>query len=310
MQDVREGLTGREKSLPPWLFYDAAGSRLYEQITQLPEYYLTRAERSIFERHADDIVEAATRGTSDPLQLMELGAGAATKSQLLLAAVLRRQRRTTFMPADISPESLKPAVTRLRRELPRSRIVPVVGPHEAALTAVSRLTGRQLVLFIGSSIGNYTSAQALALLAAIRRSLRAGSALLLGTDLRKDPQTLIAAYDDAGGVTAAFNRNVLVRLNRELGARFDPSRFRHVALWNGPASRIEMHLESTVDQIVPIEALHLQIELRSGERIHTESSVKYDEAMVDALFAGAGFERERTFFDGEKRFAVHLARCA
>jgi dimethylhistidine N-methyltransferase len=306
--EVRLGLTRRDKELPSWLFYDAEGCRLYEEITRLPEYYLTRAERSIFEEHADDIVAAAARGTGEPVHMMELGAGAATKSQLLLEAVLRRQRSATFMPADISPASLKPAVERMKRELPTARIVPVVGPHEVALESVSRLRGRQLVLFIGSSIGNYTAPEALGLLTAVRRSLRSGGALLLGTDLRKAPETLIAAYDDASGVTAAFNLNILARLNRELKARFDPTRFRHVALWNSAGSRIEMHLESTVDQIVPIEALDLQIELRRGERIHTESSVKYDNAMVDTLFAGAGFTRERTFLDGEKRFAVHVAR--
>ena len=306
---VRSGLLRSDKQLPPWLFYDAEGSRLYERITELPEYYLTRAEWSIFERHADQMIAAAADGRSRPLDLAELGAGTATKSILVVRAAVRRQGGTTFMPTDVSAEALAIATARIARELPRVTIRPVVGHHERALDAIRTLEERQLVLFIGSSIGNYEDDEARALLRAIRRSLRAGGALLLGTDLRKDPVALVRAYDDAQGVTAAFDKNVLARINRELGGGFDLDAFRHVALWNAARSRIEMHLESLVDQTVRIAALGVEVPFVRGERIHTESSVKYDDAMVDDMLQRSGFARESTHLDADERFAVHLARA-
>lgn len=306
-QAVSEGLMRRRKRLPPWLFYDAAGSSLFERITELPEYYPTRAERSIFEEQGDAIVAAA--GGKVSLHVAELGAGTATKSQILLRAAVRRQGRTTFLPTDVAPAPLAIAVARFAREEPEVEVSPVVGHHELALESIRKLADRQLVLFIGSSIGNYTNGEAGAFVRAIRQSLRPGGALLLGTDLRKSPSVLVPAYDDAQGVTAMFNKNMLARINRQLGGHFDLNRFRHVALWNAAESRIEMHLESTCDQIVYIDSLRTHVTFRRGERIHTESSVKYDEAMVDALLVGAGFKREQTFLDRERRFAVHLARA-
>jgi len=169
------------------------------------------------------------------------------------------------------------------------------------------LAGGKVVLFVGSSIGNYEGPDAIDLLAGIRGALDPGDALILGTDLRKDPAVLVPAYDDAAGVTAAFNRNVLARINRELGGRFDLERFRHVALWNDTASRIEMHLESDGDQVVAIDRLGISVRFRDRERIHTESSVKYDDAMVDALLGAARFRRSQTWTDAQHRFAVHLA---
>ena len=305
---VRSGLLRPDKRLPPWLFYDAEGSRLYEQITELPEYYLTRAEWSIFQSRGDEIVAAAANGSSRPLDVAELGAGTATKSLLLLQATVRRQGGTIFMPTDVSAEALAIATERIAREEPRVTVRPVVGHHEQALLEIRTLEQHQLVLFIGSSIGNYEDEDARELLRAVRRSLRKGGALLLGTDLRKDPRTLVRAYDDAQGVTAAFDKNLLVRINRELGGGFDLDSFRHVALWNDARSRIEMHLESLVDQTVRIAGLRVDVPFRRGERIHTESSVKYDDAMVDDLLGASGFTREATLLDAEERFAVHLAR--
>jgi L-histidine N-alpha-methyltransferase len=306
---VRSGLLRSDKKLPPWLFYDAEGSRLYERITELPEYYLTRAEWSIFATHSDEIVAAASGGKGRVLDLAELGAGTATKSLLLVRAAVRRQGSTTFMPTDVSAEALAVATARIARELPRVTIRPVVGHHEHALDAIRTLEERQLVLFIGSSIGNYEDDEARALVRAIRGSLRSGGALLLGTDLRKDPNQLVSAYDDAQGVTAAFDKNVLARINRKLGGTFDLDSFRHVALWNEGRSRIEMHLESLADQTVRIAALGVDVPFHRGERIHTESSVKYDDAMVDDLLEPSGFARETTHLDAEGRFAVHLARA-
>ncbi len=306
---VRAGLTAPVKRLPPYLFYDAPGSALFEEITELAEYYPTRTERAIFEREGDAIVAEAMRLAGAKLDVLELGAGSATKSQLLLRALARRQQQTHFLPADVSRAALDDAVARLRREEPALSVLPLVGTHDAALARARRWEGNLLVLFIGSSIGNWDDGDAVPLLADIRLTLGARGVLLLGTDLRKPLEVLLPAYDDARGVTAAFNRNVLARINRELGGHFVLGRFRHVALWNEAASSVEMHLESTVEQRVRIDALELEIPFRAGERIHTESSHKYDEPRIDRLLGAAGLVRERSFFDERRWFGVHLARA-
>jgi L-histidine Nalpha-methyltransferase len=305
--DVRAGLLATPKRLPPYLFYDDAGSRLYEDITRLPEYYLTRTERAILEEHADAIVlRAAT--SPGPLRILELGAGSATKTELLLRAALRLQGECVYVPVDVSRSAIEEAKERLARVLAGVQVEPVVMPHFEAFRHLSPGPGPDLVLFIGSSIGNFDDDEAIALLGGVRGALGSRASLLLGTDLRKDPATLLRAYDDAAGVTAAFNKNLLVRINRELGADFDVDRFRHVARWNEPASRVEMHLASEGRQTVTLRALALRVDFEAGETIHTESSVKYDLAHVERLFAGAGFRREETFRDADGRFAVHLAR--
>lgn len=304
---VHEGLARTPKSLPPWLFYDEEGSRLFEEITELPEYYLTRAERELFEAHAAELVRAAAAGRR--LTVVELGAGTATKSQILLREAVRLQGKTVYMPVDVSAEPLRAARARLAVEEPEVVVRPLAVRHEEAMGFVRELPGRRLVLFIGSSIGNYDEEDAVSLLAVVRRALRPGDALLLGTDLRKGLDVLVPAYDDAAGTTAAFNKNVLARINRELGGEFDLDRFRHVAVWNGERSRIEMHLESLGEQRVAIADLGIEVALRDGERIHTESSVKYDLPMADRLLGAAGFRRERTVTDPEGRFAEHLARA-
>jgi L-histidine Nalpha-methyltransferase len=307
-EDVRRGLSSTPKSLPAYLFYDDEGSRLYEQITELDEYYPTRTERAILAQHAADIVRRVRLDATEPLRIVELGAGTATKTTLLLEAVIAEQGECVFVPIDVSRAALDEATDRLARELPAVDVQPFVGRHEAAFDTIRALGPRRLVLFIGSSIGNFDDAAALALLRGVRKSLTPGGALLLGTDLRKDPARLVAAYDDASGVTAAFNRNILRHINRELGAGFEPERFRHVAVWNDDASRIEMHLESREAHDVHIGAIDLVVRLGEGERIHTESSVKYDLPRIDALLGAAGFTRETTYSDEEQLFAVHLAR--
>jgi L-histidine Nalpha-methyltransferase len=305
---VARGLLAKQKSLPPFLFYDEEGSRLFEEITRLPEYYPTRVERSILEAFADEIVEAAAAGTAFPLRVIELGAGTATKSEIILRAVVARQGGCLFAPVDVSESAIAEATARLAKRLPTVTVQPLAMHHDVALPHIRTIGPRRLVLFIGSSIGNFEDDEAIGLLRGVRESLAPGGALLLGTDLRKDPSVLVPAYDDARGVTAAFNKNVLGRINRELGGEFDLDRFAHVALWNERRSRIEMHLESLCDQHVAIEALGIEIRFRQGERIHTESSVKYDEPHVDRLLGAAGFVRERTFTDPRAYFAVHLAR--
>lgn len=308
-EEVRRGLSAPRKSLPPHLFYDEEGSRLYELITELEEYYPTRTERAILERHAREIVALASSGTSLPLHVVELGAGSAQKTRLVLAAAIAAHGAALYLPVDVSPSALASAKARLEAELPEIRVLPFVGRHEQAVEAIARLGPRRLVLFIGSSIGNFEDEDAVKLLRAVRRGLEPGDALLLGTDLKKSPKRLVPAYDDARGVTAAFNKNVLRRINRELDADFQLERFRHVALWNEVASRVEMHLESRMEQEVCIDGLGMTVRFAEGERIHTESSIKYDTPRVDTLLQRSGFAREKTFSDDASLFSVHLARA-
>jgi dimethylhistidine N-methyltransferase len=311
--DVWRGLTATPKSLPPHLFYDDAGSRLYERITELREYYPTRAEREIFEARAGDIVARATSvgGASlpHPLGVVELGAGSASKTEVLLRALLRRQSSCVYVPIDVSRGAIDEAKRRLAASLPRVVVRPLVMTNEQGLRALRRTAAPQLVLFIGSSIGNLTNDESTRLLRDVRRALGPQTALVLGTDLRKSSSILLPAYDDAAGVTAAFNKNVLVRINRELGGHFDLDRFRHVARWNEGASRIEMHLESTMAQEVAVDDLGLAVRFGPGETIHTESSTKYDLPHVERLLAAGGFRLQTTYHDDQRRFAVHLAQA-
>ncbi len=308
-RDVAAGLSTPHKRLPPYLFYDATGSALYEQITELPEYYPTRTERAILARHAHELVERAAEGSTSPLRVVELGAGTATKTSLVLDAVVARQGACVYIPIDVSASALAEARTNIEARLPRVSVRPFVGDYTDALPTIADLGPRRLVLFIGSSVGNFEDAEAVALLAGVRRSLAPGGALLLGSDLRKNPERLLPAYDDAAGVTAAFNLNLLTRINREFGGTFDVATFRHVAVWNDSASRIEMHLESQVQQQVEIAGLGLTINFAAGERIHTESSIKYDMERIDRLLGAAGFARETSYLDNDALFAVHLARA-
>lgn len=310
--DVREGLSARPRRLPPYLFYDAEGSTLYEKITELPEYYPTRTERAILRAHAAEMIARVDPGDELAPQVIELGAGSASKTTVVLREVMRRYGRCEFVPLDVSATALQFAREMIEREVPGVSVHPVLGRHHGAMREVTRRwpERRRLVLFIGSSIGNFDDEPAVALLSGARECLGPGGALLLGTDLRKDPARMIAAYDDAQGVTAAFNKNVLARINRELGARFDLDQFRHLARWNERLSRIEMHLESLAAQSVRIDSLGITVDFAAGETIHTESSVKYDLPRVDALLGAAGMTRELTFSDPEGLFGVHLARPA
>ena len=308
--DVRRGLTSRPKSLPPHLLYDAVGSELYEQITDLPEYYLTRAERAILGTHATDIVARAASSSPRPLGVVELGAGSASKTEVVLRAVLDRQPGCVYVAIDVSRVAIEGAKDRLAVELPRVRVRPLVMSHEQGISALRGTEGPQLVLFIGSSVGNFGDEDASALFRSVKDALGPETSLLLGTDLRKSPELLLSAYDDAAGVTAAFNKNLLSRINRELGGRFDLDRFRHVARWNERASRMEMHLESKDSHDVAIDALDVRVHFDAGETIHTESSIKYDLPRVERLLASGGFTLETTYFDEARTFAVHLARAS
>ena len=304
--DVRRGLSSRPKTLPPYLFYDETGSQLYERITELPEYYLTRAERRILSSHAHDIVDLVGAGR-EHLTVIELGAGSATKTETLLRAIVERRYRCTYVPIDVSPTVLTSGQGRLAVSLPDVDVCPLATTYERALCTLTATPPPRLVLFLGSSVGNMKDDEASALLRHVRGSFDGDTWLLLGADLRKSPDVLRAAYDDAAGVTAAFNRNVLARINRELGGHFGLDRFRHVARWNDVGSRIEMHLESTVAQTVAVDALDAQFRFDVRETIHTESSTKYSLSRVERILAEGGFEREATYQDREFAFAVSIA---
>jgi L-histidine Nalpha-methyltransferase len=304
---VSEGLTSRPKWLPSWLFYDAAGSQLFNQITELPEYYLTRTERSILAEHAEEIVGLAAEG--DALRVVELGAGSADKTRLLLVAAVDRQDTVFYEPVDVSASALEEAQKRIESEIPGVLVTPRVEDYTNGLELDQPNFGeRQLLLYIGSSIGNFEPEEAERLLKNMRGALAPGDSMLLGVDLVKDEATLLAAYDDAAGVTAAFNLNLLARLNREVGADFDPEAFAHRAVWNPAHSRIEMHLVSPRRQTVKIPSLDLRIDFAAAETIHTENSYKYRLGQAEALLGKSGFTPTQTWTDDEERFAVCLAR--
>lgn len=301
---AREGLTATPKWLPSKLFYDEAGSALFERITELPEYYLTRTERAIFESYAAEILQAA--GSS--LTIVELGAGTAVKTCILIEELLNRQPRALFYPIDVSPSALQEAATHLGRQFPQLRVNPIIADYTGGVEALNRISGRKLVLYIGSSIGNFELDESVRLLRRIRRTLRTGDALLLGADFAKSSKILLPAYDDSQGVTAAFNKNILARLNRELEANFDLDAFRHIALWNRRCSRMEIYLESEVAQQVFIPALDMDVTFTKGERIHTENSYKYTVVMIETILRESGFKLEKSWHDRQKWFGVHLAR--
>ncbi len=304
---VLTGLTVRgQKSLPPWLFYDEAGSQLFEQITALPEYYLTRTERELFVAHADEIVTAL----GSEVTLAELGAGSAAKTGVLLRAATQFQREVLYQPIDISPSALDEAAAAIAEKIPSVKVEPQVANYITEGYVIARPKGQKvLALYIGSSIGNFSPTEAVQILTNLRQHLQPGDALLLGTDLapsaEKPVERLLAAYDDAAGVTAAFNLNVLSRLNCELGADFDVAAFAHRARWNQSCSRIEMHLESLRAQTVHLAGE--RISFAAGETIHTENSHKFTEASLQQLLGKAQFRAAKTFLSPTKSFAVTLA---
>jgi L-histidine N-alpha-methyltransferase len=306
---VSEGLLSRPKWLPSWLFYDSAGSQLFDRITALPEYYLTRTERAIFADFADEIIGLAAHG--DALRIVELGAGSADKTRLLLQAAVDRQDTVVYEPVDVSASALEEAQRRIEREIPGVVVSPRVEDYSRSFELDEAAIGeRRLVLYIGSSIGNFEPDEAARLLSRVRAALAPGDAMLLGVDLVKDRATLLAAYDDAAGVTADFNLNLLARLNRELGADFDLTSFAHRAVWNAAHARIEMHLVSRKRQRVKISALDLRIDFAPGETIHTENSYKYRPGQVEDILQTACFTPAKTWMDEHERFAVCLAHAA
>lgn len=305
--DVRRGLTLERKALPPKYFYDELGSQLFDAICLLPEYYLTRAEAEIFARHSGEIVERAASGAH--VTLFELGSGSATKTRRIVEALLTRQNGLRYVPVDISPAALEAGAHALIQDFEGLEVSAYASDYDAALPLLKdelREGERALVLFLGSNVGNFDREGAREFLSNVRRVLRAGDALLLGADLKKERAVLEAAYDDPLGVTAAFNLNLLARINRELRADFSVRDFRHVALYDECEGRVEMHLESVREQTVNVKALDIKVNFLEGERIHTENSYKYDLEGLSALAAATGFERAETWLDSSERFSSNL----
>jgi L-histidine Nalpha-methyltransferase len=299
--DVRAGLTAVPKTLPPKYFYDARGSELFDEITRLPEYYLTRAETSILQRHSADIA-ALSRCES----LVELGSGTSAKTRLLLRALLDGGTLREFVPFDVDPAVLTDASDALAAEFPGLAIAPFVGDFTRDMGSIPA-RGRRTIAFIGSTIGNLEPRVRADFLGQVGAALRPGDTFLLGTDLVKDAGRLVRAYDDAAGVTAAFNRNVLVVVNRELGADFDVDEFRHVALWDAENEWIEMRLRSERAQDVTIDDLDLVVPFAAGEELRTEISAKFRRERIEAELAAAGMRMVRFWTDQDGDFGLTLA---
>ncbi|MFF9642165.1 L-histidine N(alpha)-methyltransferase [Kitasatospora aureofaciens] len=299
--DVRQGLTADPKWLPPKWFYDARGSELFEEITRLPEYYPTRAERAILTARAGEIA-AATRART----LVELGSGSSEKTRLLLDALRSLGTLEDYVPVDVSESALTSAGAALAAEYPGLAVHGVLADFTARL-GLPPEGGPRLVAFLGGTLGNLLPKERAAFLRGLRAALDPGDFLLLGTDLVKDPAVLVAAYDDRAGVTAEFNRNVLNVLNRELGADFDPTAFEHVALWDPEQEWIEMRLRSLRAQTVKIPALDLPVHFDRGEELRTEVSAKFRRERVADELTAAGLRLTHWWTDPEGRFGLSLS---
>jgi dimethylhistidine N-methyltransferase len=302
-EDVRRGLSSKPKRFLPKYFYDQLGSQLFEAICLLPEYYLTRAENEILEHYADEIVSSVDGDTT----LIEMGSGSASKTRLIIEALLRKQRELLFIPVDISASALDSSSRILLQSYPQLKVEAYAADYFAGLAELEKKPRtRTLALFLGSNVSNFDPDEALRFLHALRQVLRAGDALLLGADLKKERRMLEAAYNDALGVTAAFNLNVLARINRELDANFDLRAFQHRAFYNEAVGRVEIYIESTREQSVSIGQLEMEVQFGEREQIHTENSYKYDLSDIGKLASETGFTRARTWLDSEERFSSNL----
>ncbi len=303
-RDVRLGLTAHEKRLSCRYLYDEAGSRLFQNICELEEYYVPRAEREILTTHAAEILAL----TPPHATIVELGSGDAAKTHVILDAFHRRDGRVRYMPIDIDPSVLEASAERMLPELDGLEVDAIAGEYGVALAHLDATASEleKLILFLGSNIGNFDRRDASRFLVQIRQAMGPRDRLLIGVDLRKDPSILVPAYDDPHGVTSEFNLNLLARINRELGGHFDLTGFTHRAFYEEEAGRMAMYLESLRDQIVAIDALGLSVQFRAGELIHTEYSYKYAPAEIDALAEKSGLRVLRRWFDSAGLFSSNL----
>jgi L-histidine N-alpha-methyltransferase len=303
-RDVRAGLSSYPKELAPKYFYDERGSQLFEQITELPEYYPTRAEREILSERSAEILIAA----GQPGMLVELGSGSAAKTRHLLDAMRDVGGLETYVPVDISEEITQQTASCLVDEYPGLAVHGLVCDFEQDLERIPVADGQRLIAFLGGTVGNLYPRPRQAFLERIAALLGPGDQLLLGTDLVKEAERLEAAYDDAAGITAEFNKNVLEVLNRELGADFDLDAFEHVARYDAEAERMDIRLRSLVDQEVAIDGLELEISFAAGEEMRTEISTKFTRGRLESVYAGAGLEMCGWFTDAAGDYALSLAR--
>ena len=308
-RDVADGLGSSPKSLKPKYFYDATGSELFEEITRQPEYYQTRTEAGLLRECAPVLSDLMGEAVS----LVELGSGSSAKTAILLESLLETSEELHYLPIDISKTMLRRTADRLDARYPELDITPIASPYEAGLKRASTLVAedeqvpdRMLVLFLGSSIGNMERDESVHFLKGLREHLQPEDAFLIGFDLQKDVAILNAAYNDAAGITERFNRNVLTRINTELGGEFDLDRFAHEVFYNEAAGRIEMHLRSQGRQEIAVAACERNFSFATEETIHTENSYKYTPASIEALAASAGFRVRETFTDDKDWFALAL----
>ena len=301
LRDVKSGLSQPQKELSPKYFYDHRGSELFESITELPEYYLTRAERAILLREMDGLVR-----TIRPGSLVELGAGSAAKTRLILDSMHKAGSLRTYVPIDVSASFLGETAARLRTEYPGLRVDPVVADFTERIPLPASLARPAFVAFLGSTIGNFHPIEAVGVLRRARSAMNSEDRFLLGADLRKDIGRLEAAYDDSAGVTAEFNRNMLRVLNRELGANFHLDQFAHRARYNAQEHRMEMHLVAHGPQVVTIPGAG-EFRFAAGESVRTEISCKYDRETLDDMLAAAGLSAETWLIDNAGDFAIVVA---
>lgn len=300
---VRAGLTGFPKRLPCRYLYDRSGSLLFEEICRLPEYYLTRAEQQILSERAEEIAERLSNGR----MLIELGSGSTVKTRILIEALLRRHETLRYIPVDVSREILEENSAKLLESFPGLQITAFAGEYRQGLQFMrAEVEEPKCILWLGSSLGNLGRVEAGKFLRDIRDTMLTEDRLLVGIDMRKDRAVLERAYNDSRGITARFTRNILVRMNRELGGRFDLDKFRHRALYNEEAGRVEIHLVSTEAQEVRIERLGLKVSFAANEPIHTENSYKYSVAEIEQLAHDGNLRTQRQWFDAKNRFSVNL----
>jgi L-histidine N-alpha-methyltransferase len=306
-REVTAGLTVSPKRLSCRFFYDAEGSALFEAICELPEYYLTRAESAILRSHAGDIAACFLGDVT----LIELGSGNAIKTRLLLQAFLRGRSQLRYVPIDICQPVLQASAAKLLHEFPGLEIVAVAAEYRQGLQQLHAEGDRpKLILWLGSNIGNFERPEAARFLSQVRATMTAADRLLVGVDLRKDKLVLESAYDDAAGVTAAFNLNLLARINRELDGTFDLHAFQHRAVYEEIEGRVEMYLVSTREQRVRIGQLGLEVSFAAGELLHTENSYKYSPEEIAELCAASTLTAEHCYFDAERKFCLCLLRKA
>lgn len=299
IQSVRKGLSGRPRSLPSFLFYDERGSKLFEAICELPEYYPFRTERKILQTYANEIISEIPRTRT----VIELGSGNASKTRFILQALTQQHERIHYLPLDIDPSAIKSSAPSLLKLFPEITLTGLVGEYHDCFQAIDHWSHPpRLVLWLGSNIGNLEPDDAIQFLQHLRRVLGPEDTLLIGFDRDKDPSIILPAYNDAQGITEQFNKNILYRINQELGGNFVISQFKHLAVYNHKLHRIEMYLESIADQTVHIKDLDMTLEFLKGERIHTENSYKFTDEMINEIITRAGWSIHKQWTDPDNWF--------